>query len=170
VHGVPSELPEPPVPVVRWHLARWRVGLAVAPTVRGDSLEAILHGDIPVAQRDPMAASQQAFERASATAGVTRPRSGRQATGHIDAARIAATINGAAVTNEAAAEAFDLRFLALEHHTVEIWLAERWLDHPGANALGELLAASAFTERISHYGGYDLVGCGAHIETPKPPR
>jgi DNA-binding XRE family transcriptional regulator len=163
VHGRPDELPEPPVPVIRWHLARWQVGLAVAPRVPGDSLEAVLHRGVPVAQRDGAAASQQAFERASAKAGLTPPRPGPHASGHIDAARIAATLDGAAVTTEAAARAFGLRFLALEDHTVEIWFAQRWLDHPGANALGELLASAAFTDRIGQFAGYDLAGCGTRI-------
>ena len=165
VHGTLGELPQSPVPVIRWHLARWQVGLAIAPKIPGDSLDAVLHQDVPIAQRDPAAASQQAFERASAKAGITRPRPGPRATGHIDAARIAATLNGAAVTTEAAARAFDLRFLALEDHTVELWLAQRWLDHPGASALGELLATTAFTERVAQFAGYDLAGCGTHIRT-----
>lgn len=163
VHGIPSELPQPPVPVIRWHLARWQVGLAIAPQIPGHSLEAVLHEDPPVAQRDAAAASQQAFERASAKAGLTTLSRGPHATGHIDAARIAAAAGGAAVTTEAAARAFNLRFLALEDHSVEIWLAERWLDHPGADALGELIVSSAFTERIAHFAGYDLAGCGARV-------
>jgi DNA-binding XRE family transcriptional regulator len=168
VHGIPTQLPRPPVPVVRWHLARWQVGLAVSPNIRGDSMQAVLHGGIPVAQRDPAAASQQAFERATAKAGIAAPPLGPQATGHIDAARIAATVNGAAVTTEAAAHAFGLRFLALEDHTVEIWLAERWIDHPGINALADLLATAAFTERIAQFGGYDLDGCGSPVQTTEP--
>jgi DNA-binding XRE family transcriptional regulator len=166
VHGIPHALPQPPVPVVRWHLAGWQVGLAIAPALSGDTLQAVLHGDVPIAQRDAGAASQQAFERASAKAGIAPPPSGPRATGHIDAARIAAALNGAAVTTEAAARAFGLRFLALEDHTVEIWLAQRWLDHPGTNALGELLASSAFTERVAQFAGYDLAGCGTRIEGP----
>jgi len=166
VHGTPHELPEPPVPVIRWHLARWQVGLATAPTVPGDSLETLLHSGVPIAQRDPAAASQQAFQRAAAKSGTTQPPPGPQATGHLDAARIAATINGAAVTTEAAARAFDLRFLALEDHTVEIWIAQRWLDHPGAHALADLLTTTAFTERIAHHAGYDLTGCGTRIANP----
>jgi len=165
VHGVAGELPEPPVPVVRWHLARWQVGLAVSPEVRARSLAGVLDGGVPVAQRDPGAASQQAFERARAGSGTSEPPAGPRAAGHIDAARIAATIHGAAVTHEAAARAFKLRFLPLEDHTVEIWLAERWLDHPGARALGDVLASAAFTERIAQFGGYDLAGCGSRIET-----
>ena len=168
VHGISTELPKPPVPVIRWHLARWQVGLATAHTVPGDSLEAVLHGDAPIAQRDAAAASQQAFERASAKAGITQPRSGPCATGHIDAARIAATINGAAVTTEAAARAFDLRFFALEDHTVEIWLAERWLNHAGADALAGLLASTAFTQRVSHSEAMTSPAAGL-ASKPRPP-
>jgi DNA-binding XRE family transcriptional regulator/molybdate-binding protein len=163
VHGLPGELPEPPVPVVRLHLARWQVGLAIASRLHGHSLEAVLRSDIRVAQRDPAAASQQAFERAVATVGIASPRSGPQATGHIDAARIAAILNGAAVTTEAAAQAFDLGFFALEDHTVEIWFAERWLDHPGVDALGNLFNSSAFTQRVALFGGYDLTSCGDRV-------
>jgi DNA-binding XRE family transcriptional regulator len=160
VHGLPTGLPEPPVPVIRLHLARWQVGLAIAPSLRRHSLEAVLRSDAPVAQRDPAAASQQAFERAAATAGVAPPSSGPRATGHIDAARIAAILDGAGVTTEAAARAFDLGFFALEDHTVEIWFAERWLDHPGLDALGNLFASRSFTERVALFGGYDLASCG----------
>jgi DNA-binding XRE family transcriptional regulator len=163
VHGPPDQLPEPPVPIVRWHLARWQVGLGVSPQIDGSSLEAVLHSEAPVAQRDPAAASQHAFEHATAHVGVAKPPPGPRAAGHIDAARIAATLTGAGVTTEAAARAFDLRFLALEDHLVEIWLAERWLDHPGARALGELLCSTAFTERVGQFGGYDLAGCGTAV-------
>lgn len=163
VHGVKHRLPEPAVPAVRWHVARWQVGLAVARTRRGHSLEALLGGDIPVAQRDPAAASQQALERARVAAGIERPAPGPAASGHLDAARIAATLEGAGITTEAAARAFGLHFLALEDHVVEVWAAERWLDHPGVNALAELLSTAAFTERVAHFGGYDLTSCGERV-------
>ena len=163
VHGMPRRLPKPSVPVIRLHLARWQVGLAAAATLPNNSLEAILTGDVPIAQRDPAAASQQALTRASARAGIKDPPPGPRATGHIDAARIAATINGAAVTTEAAARAFDLSFVALEDHTVELWLADRWLDHPAAQALADVLTSSAFTDRVSHFAGYDLTGCGTRL-------
>jgi hypothetical protein len=67
------------------------------------------------------------------------------------------------VTTEAAARAFGLHFLALEEHVVQIWLAERWRDHPGVETLGNLLAAAAFTERVAQFGGYDLDGCGTPV-------
>jgi hypothetical protein len=164
VHGPAHALPSPPVAVKRWHIARWRVGLAVAPITSGQSLEAVLSTDIPIAQREPAAASQQAFERARHATGTHTPAHGPTATGHLEAARFAAALGGAGVTNEAAARAFDLRFLALEDHIVELWAAERWHDHPGISELADLLNTAAFTERVGHYGGYDLAHCGEPVK------
>jgi DNA-binding XRE family transcriptional regulator len=163
VHGPGDRLPAPPVEVTRLHLARWQVGLALAPSLRRRSLEALLRGKTPIVQRDPAAASQQALHRAADRAGTAGPRPGPLAGGHIEAARIATTVGCAAVTTEAAARAFGLHFLPLEEHVVQIWLAERWRDHPGVEALGNLLATAAFTERVAQFGGYDLDGCGTRV-------
>jgi DNA-binding XRE family transcriptional regulator len=163
VHGPRDQLPEPPIAVVRLHLARWRVGLGLAGRLRRRSLEALLAGKAPIAQRDPTAASQQALERAAAGIGTAPPRPGPVAGGHIEAARIASTLSCAAVTTEAAAGAFGLDFLPLEEHVVQIWLDERWREHPGVEALGNLLGAAAFTERVAQFGGYDLTDCGNRI-------
>jgi DNA-binding XRE family transcriptional regulator len=163
-HGRPHELPEPPVPVVRWHLARWQVGLAVPHRFRGHSFESVLNSGLPIVCRDPAATSQQAFERAQIAAGIGPVAPGPRATGHLDAARLAATLDAAAVTNEGAARAFDLSFIALEDHAVEVWITDRWLNHPGITALGETLASRAFTERVAHFGGYDLSRCGERVQ------
>ena len=162
VHGPDDQLPAPPVAVIRLHLARWQVGVAIVPALRRHSLEALLSGKGPIAQRDPAAASQQALERAAARAGTGLPP-GPMAGGHIEAARIATTLGCAAVTTEAAARAFGLHFLALEEHSVQIWLADCWRDHPGVEALGNLLGTAAFTERVAQFGGYDLAGCGSRV-------
>jgi DNA-binding XRE family transcriptional regulator len=164
VHGPHGGLPDPPGPVVRLHLARWQVGLGLAGRIRNRSLETVLSGTAPIAQRDPAAASQQALERAAAKAGTGGPPPGPLAGGHIEAARIAATLGCAAVTTEAAARAFGLHFLPLEEHVVQIWLAARWRDHPGVEALGNLLAGGPFTDRIAQFGGYDLAGCGSPVK------
>lgn len=160
VHGQPHDLPKPPVRVIRFHLARWQVGLAVPPRLRGHSFESVLASGLPFIRRDPAAASQQAVERALLAGGVGPLPPGPQAAGHLDAARIAATLDGVAVTTEGAARAFDLAFVALEEHLVEVWVGERWRDHPGVDALAEVLSTSAFTARVGHFGGYDLTGCG----------
>ena len=169
IHGPRDRLPEAPVPVVRLHMARWQVGLAVSPALGRKSLEALLRGKAPVVQRDAAAASQQALARAAAKLGLSALPRGPRAGGHIEAARLAATLGCAAVTTEAAARAFELRFLALEEHAVQIWLARRWLDHPGAGALGNLLASGAFTERVAQFGGYDLDGCGGRVTARRRP-
>jgi DNA-binding XRE family transcriptional regulator len=163
-HGRQDELPEPPVPVVRWHLARWQVGLAVPHRFRAHSFESVLRDGVPIVQRDPAATSQQAFERAQIAAGIEPRAAGPQATDHLDAARLAAILGAAAVTTEGAARAFDLSFIALEDHVVEVWISDGWLDHPGIVALGEILANRAFTERVSHFGGYDLSHCGERVQ------
>lgn len=163
VHGPENALPAPPLPVLRLHLARWQVGIAVASSLKRSSLEALLQGKVPIVQRDPAAASQQAFIRAASGARARSAPPGPKAHGHIEAARFAATLGCAAITTEGAARAFDLAFVALEEHTVQIWLARRWEDHPGADALANLLASAAFTERVSQFGGYDLNGCGTRL-------
>jgi DNA-binding XRE family transcriptional regulator len=163
VHNTLWKLPKPPIPVERLYFARWYVGVAVPARLRIKSLEAVIHSKLPIAQRDPGAASQQALERATVAAGIAPLRPGPVAAGHIDAARIAAILGGAAVTTEAAAYAFQLGFLPLEEHIVQIWIADRWLDHPGVAALRDLLATTAFTTRIAHFGGYDLTGCGERV-------
>ncbi len=163
VHDRRGRLPRPPVPVSRWHLASWQVGVGLPASVAGASLESVLAGGLPIVQRDHAASSQRALERASAATGAARVRTGPLASGHLDAARTGAALGGAAVTTEGAALAFGLTFMALEEHVVEIWVAERWLAHPGIEELGELLARTAFTDRVAQFGGYDLTGCGTRV-------
>ncbi len=161
VHGPAGRLPEPAQPIVRWRLARWRVGIGLA--TRRSSLEGVLRSRRPLVQRDRAASSQQALERAADRLHITLPTGGPTSSGHIDAARRAAMLRGAGVTTEAAAAAFGLDFLALEVHDVEIWLAEQWRDEPAMIELGNLLASAAFTERVAAFGGYDLTGCGTRV-------
>ncbi len=160
VHGPEGGLPAPPVPARRIHLARWRVGVAVDRALAGASLEAILAGDVALVQREPSASSQQALLRAARAMGAPAVPSGAIAAGHLDAARRAAIAGCAAVTFEPAAWAHGLRFLPLESHAVELWIDERWIDHPSAQALSDLLSSAAFRERARLMGGYDLEGTG----------
>jgi hypothetical protein len=161
VHGPAGELPAAPVPVLKLHLARWLVGIGSASAP--GNLEALLAAGVTVVQRDPAASSQQAFERAVLRSGLEATPPGRLAAGHIDAARTAALLDCAAVTTEAAAHAFSLPFLGLEHHTVEIWVAGRWANHPAVEAVGDLLRSAAFTDRVGQFGGYELAGCGSAV-------
>ncbi len=76
VHGPAGGLPAPPRAVRRIHLARWRVGVGVAPGRRAASLEAVL-ARVALIEREESAASQQALRRAAGAAGprpAARPR------------------------------------------------------------------------------------------------
>lgn len=164
VHGPADALPQPARRVIRIHLAAWQVGLAIGTEHEVRTLEAVLERGVPLVQREPAAASQQALQRAVTALGrVLTP--GVRATGHIDAARMAAAGGCAAVTTEAAARAFGLRFIALEGHTVQIWVAEAWGKHPAVEPLGNLLNSRAFTDRLNAVGGYDLAGCGTVVSS-----
>jgi hypothetical protein len=163
VHGPANQMPSAPVPVLRLHLACWQVGVGVGAVPSPRNLDALLAGGLSVVQREGAASSQQAFERAVARTGFEVMPPGPEASGHIDAARKASLLNCAAVTTEAVAHAFALTFLALEQHTVEVWVAERWAEHPAVEALGDLLRSAAFTDRVGQFGGYELAGCGGRV-------
>ncbi len=162
VHGPDDTLPVPPVPVRRFQLARWQVGIGTHPRVRERSVEALVDRRVPIAQRDPGATTQQAFVRALKAAGL-EAADGPRASGHFDAAKRAAVGRAASVTFEPAAIAFDLSFEPLETHVVELWLAERHLDHPGVAPLGDMLVSPRFQRQVALLGPYDLTGCGTEI-------
>ncbi len=158
VHGPSGSLPDPPEGVLRVHLARWRVGIGVGGTRPAGSLGEILERGVPMVQRETSASSQQALARA---VGDAAPHPAARATGHVDAARRAARGGCAAVTFEPAAHRHGLRFLPLETHAVELWIGRPWVDHPGANALIDLLGSAALRDRVVLVGGYDLADCGS---------
>ena len=157
VHGPEGRLPRTPAGVRRVHLTRWSVGVGVDPALGRGALEAVLDDGIPLIQRDDSAASQQAVARA---AGDRLPPPAARASGHVDAARRAALTGAAAVTFAPAARHHGLAFIPVETHDVELWIGERWLDHPGAEALLGLIRGDAFRARVRLVGGYDLEGTG----------
>ena len=78
-----------------------------------------------------------------------------------EAPAIGAALTGAAaVTFAPAARHHGLAFIPVETHDVELWIGERWLDHPGAEALLGLIRGDAFRVRVGLVGGYDLEGTG----------
>jgi len=165
-HGPTGHLQQAPVPVLRMHLARWQVGLGIAPALASSvkSLEDCLDQLVPIVQRDQSAAAQQALRRAESALGRELP-AGTIASGHAPAARAAAALGCAAITTEAAARSAGLHFVALESHTVEISLDRRWEQHPGVESLGNLLTGHAFRFEVGRMGGYDLNGCGSLLGT-----
>lgn len=160
VHGPEGALPEPPLPVRRWWLARWRVGLSGSPLLGDRWWRDALGGRCQVVQREPGAVAQTAFLRAVAAAGGAPP-DGPVASGHMEAARRAREEGGVAVSMEPAALAAGLAFHPLEVHAAQLWVGSDWLDEPGIVALQEEVASEAFHHQLRTVGGYDLAGCGS---------
>lgn len=161
VHAAAGELPEPPVPVRRWHVARWLAGLAAIAPGGPPPVEDLAARRSTVVQRDGGAGTQQALQRALRVAGATDPLPGPIGEGHLDVARrVLAGGAGAGVTMEAAALAFGLGFRPLEEHAVELWLDERWSGLAAAAVLSDVLGSEPFLRRVGRVGGYDLAGCG----------
>jgi molybdate-binding protein len=80
------------------------------------------------------------------------------ADGHLEAANLVAQGSAdAGVTMEAAANLFDLEFIALEEHTVELRIADAWRGHPGAAALIETFSSRPLAARLTAFGGYELI-------------
>lgn len=165
VHAATGELPPAPVPVRRWHVTRWQVGLASSARSGVPSMETLVERRWKVVQRDAGAGSQRAFERALATVGAAPSMvPGPIAEGHVDvASRLAVGGGRVGVTMEAAARAFDLDFAPLEEHAVELWIDDRWAALPAVGRLVELLDHPALAQRLGALGGYDLEGAGASI-------
>ncbi|MDA8067417.1 MAG: helix-turn-helix domain-containing protein [Actinomycetota bacterium] len=170
VHGLPEELGDARVDLTRVKLAAWRVGLGLAPGLSALTLEQVLDAGMPLVQRPESASSQRALRRAAEALGYGQLPAGAVASSHHDAARAAAALGSAALTTEGAARQLGLRFVGLEEHTVELWLAARWREHPAFEALLDLLVGRAYNARVSRLGGYDLTGCGTVLSSSDPAR
>ena len=156
VHGLPGHLRRSSLPVRRFVIARWRVGLASRAGFK-PKLDQLARGRISAVRRDGGAEAQRALERALGPFGGGERITGPIATGHLDAARLVAYGSAdVAATIETAALAFGLDFSPLEEHRVELRIAEEWEDHPGARALVDLIASPTFHRRLEALGGYDL--------------
>ena len=102
VHGRRGRLKRTTVEVNRLQLAHWQVGLGVAPRLKHRTLTSCLERSVPIVQRQEGAASQQALRRAVKALGRDLPP-GIVASGHLEAASVAAAIGCAAITTEGAA-------------------------------------------------------------------
>lgn len=164
VHGPEGRLPAPPVPVRRWHIARWQVGLAAPGGLPDSWLEDALAGRIPVAQREIGAGSQAAFERARRhDTDPGRAVEGPRVSGHAQAAWRAATDGIAAVTIEPAARAIGLAFHVLEEHVSQLWVAADTSDNAVLHAFMGELTGERVHRRLAAIGGYDLSGSGTEV-------
>jgi transcriptional regulator with XRE-family HTH domain len=165
VHGPDGSLPRPPVPVRRWEVARWQVGLAAPAELAAGWVGDALAGRLTVVQREHGAGSQAAFERAVAAAGVAPLDRGDapRASGHLEAASWARRAGWAAVSMEPAALALGLTFHPLEAHVSELWVATEHLDDVGVRRFLDEVTGTRLRRRLTAIGGYDLSRCGTEV-------
>jgi transcriptional regulator with XRE-family HTH domain/molybdate-binding protein len=164
LHGLDTAGTEPPVPVRRWHIARWQVGLAAPADLAAGWVDDALAGRIPVVHRETGAGSQAAFERARRPdQGPGTPIVGPRVGGHAEAAWRASTDRMVAVTIEPAALANGLAFHPLETHTSELWVAAEHTDNSLLHAFLNELVGERVHRRLAAIGGYDLTHNGMEI-------
>jgi molybdate-binding protein len=154
--------------VRRWHVARWRVGLAAPADLPDGWVADALAGRVAVAHREPGAGSQAAFERArtadaDAVASPQQPIRGPRVAGHAEAAWRAVTDRMVAVTIEPAALANGLAFHPLETHTSELWVDPEHADNPLLHAFLHELVGERVHRRLAAIGGYDLTRNGTEL-------
>jgi transcriptional regulator with XRE-family HTH domain/molybdate-binding protein len=167
VHGPDPHRDDAPRGVRRWHVARWRVGLAAPVDLPAGWVDDALAGRVAVAHREPGAGSQAAFERAR-TAGTDaaaspEPIHGPRVGGHAEAAWRAVTDRMVAVTIEPAALANGLSFHPIEPHTSELWIAADHADNPLLHAFLDELVGERVHRRLAAIGGYDLTDNGTEV-------
>ncbi len=167
VHGRQGHLPPPPVPVVRWHVARWQVGIAAPASLGAGWIDDALSGRTPVAQREPGAGSQAAFERAVIEHRASGPGptlvAGPRIRSHSEAAARAASDGIAAVTIEPTARAAGLSFHPLEVHASEVWVAAAHVGDATLALFLDELTGRRVHRRLAALGGYDLTDNGHRI-------
>jgi DNA-binding XRE family transcriptional regulator len=165
VHGREGDPGAVPDGVRRWWVARWQVGLAAPSDAPDGWVAAALSGQRPVAQREPGAGAQAAFERAVVAAGHLDPAraAGPVVGSHEEAARRVATDGLVAVTIEPAALAAGVAFHPLEVHASQLWITAGHLDAAPVRAFLEELVGVRLRRRLQRVGGYDLSHVGTEI-------
>lgn len=154
VHADPTDLPEAPSAVARFHMCRWRVGLAGPAEADRAWFATALGARAPIVQREPGAAVQAVLER---TIGMVQ---GPTVGTHLEAARLAVHTGTAAVTIEPAALSVGASFHPLETHAAQLWVGEEWLGLSAVETALAEMVGERFQQRLRGVGGYDLDGSG----------
>lgn len=149
------------VPVERFRVARWQVGLAAPAGATAAWRQEALSGLVPVVQREQGAGVQRAFEGAVEAGHLPVP--GPRVGTHLDAAR-RATISGMpAVTIEPAALAVGATFHPLEVHEAQLWVSTEWMNDRVVTEALNVIVGQSFQARLAGVGGYDLTDSGSRI-------
>jgi transcriptional regulator with XRE-family HTH domain/molybdate-binding protein len=163
VHAPAGQIPDAPVPVHRWHLAKWQVGVASGRAAGVPSVTEIAERGLKVVQRDSGASTQLAFARALHQIGAEVTVPGPVGDGHVDVARRVARGAAAGLTMEAAARSFGLGFEPLEQHEVQVWIDARWVGLAAVTAVMECVGSNSLRSRLALIGGYDLSGAATEV-------
>lgn len=158
VHGSGDLQPTGSEETDRYHLCRWRVGLAASPASASGWAEEALAGRVEVIQREAGAGVQAAFERAAVS-----PAPGPLSGGHIEAVSMALNTGLPAVTIEPAALALGARFHPLETHDAELWTRSEWTGDGVIEAAMNDIVGIRFRKRLLGIGGYDLERIGSRV-------
>ncbi|MBY0401620.1 helix-turn-helix domain-containing protein [Myxococcota bacterium] len=153
------------IPVVRFRLASWRVGIAGRRGSRRGWWNSALCGRGEVIQREVGAGVQSAFESALQTKRRLPPRgvAGPRVDSHLAASRLCLASGLPAVTIEPAAAAVGVAFHPLETHVVELWLGATHFAELGVSQLLEAIHSSVFRRTLESVGGYDLSELGRRV-------
>lgn len=160
VHAVSDGIPVPPLSLdlARFHLCRWRVGLAAPQEADAEWVQDALAGRADVIQREDGAGVQTAFVKAA-----ERLPPGPKVSSHLEAARLSVATGITSVTIEPAAMAVGAAFHPLEIHAAELWVPRMWLAEPALDAGLAELFGQRFQRLLARVGGYDLDGCGVSV-------
>ncbi len=164
VHGPAVDERRTAGAVRRWHVARWRVGLAAPADLPPGWVDDALAGRVPVVHREAGAGSQAAFDSARRRdGGEAAPVRGPRVGGHAEAASRAASDAMVAVTIEPAALANGLSFHPLETHTSELWVPVEHADNALLQAFMNEVTGGRVHRRLAAIGGYDLTDNGMEV-------
>ena len=160
VHGPETDLKAKArdIPLQRFHLARWQVGIATGPGAGTGWWKKVLAGRVAVVQRERGAGVQHAFLKALPKSSQDVP--GPVAGSHIEAGRLGMALGIPAVTIEPAARALGADFHPIEVHSAQLWVPRQLLDDAVVEAAMATLLGSRFQGQLAEVGGYDLTDSG----------
>ncbi len=155
-----------PFPCTLVTFAAWRQGLIVAPAnpLAINSIEDLARPEVTIVNRPAGSGSRSLLDRLLKLAGISPAEvSGydREAPGHLTVAwAVSSGLVDAGVGVEAAATALGQGFVPLEEERYDLVIPDHFLDHPGVQALLDLLRQPGLHRRVETLGGYDVSGMG----------
>ena len=146
--------------------AAWQQGLIVAPNnpIGVYSVDDLARPDVKFINRPSGSGSRSLLDRLLQRARISPAEVvgyDSEAGGHLAvASAVASGLADAGVGVEAAATALGLGFVPLEEERYDLVIPNHFLNHPGVQALLELLRQPGLHRRVETLGGYDVSAMG----------